>query len=70
MRVFLTRPAYSPLYQLITSKTKYKAVDFPLGLSYVAAALERGGHELEIVDGEANDLAPDQISNRIEVRQT
>ena len=58
MRVLLARPAYSPLYQLFTSKSRYKAVDFPLGISYVAAALERDGHQVEIIDGEADDLTP------------
>ena len=55
MKVLLTRPAYSPLYELITSDTGGKAVDFPLGIAYVAAALERDGHQVEIVDGEADD---------------
>ena len=66
MKVLLTRPAYSPLYELITGKTKYKEVSPPLGLLYVAAALERDGHQVEIVDGEVDDLTPDQILQKIE----
>ena len=67
MKVLLTRPAYSPLYQLITSKTRYKSVDFPLGIAYVAAALERDGHQVEIVDGEADDLTPSGLLKQIEL---
>ena len=67
MKVLLTRPAYSPLYLLITSKTKYKAVSVPIGLLYVAAALEIDGHQVEIVDGEADNLTPSDLVKRIEV---
>ena len=67
MKVLLTRPAYSPLYQLITSKTEQKLVFPPMGLLYVAAALEEEGHQVEIVDGEADDMTPDMILRRIEV---
>lgn len=67
MKVLLTRPAYSPLYQLFTSKTKYKSVDFPLGITYVAAALEREGHQVEVIDGEADDLTPSELVKQIEV---
>jgi len=67
VKALLTRPAYSPLYQLFTSKTRYKAVDFPLGIAYVAAALDRDGHQVEIVDGEANDLTPSELVKGIEV---
>lgn len=66
MKILLTRPAYSPLYQLFTSKTQYRAIDFPLGIGYVAAALERDGHQVEIVDGEADDLIPSELVKRIE----
>lgn len=66
MKVLLTRPAYSPLYQLITSKTRYKEVSPPMGLLYVAAALERDGHQVEIVDGEVDDLTPGELLKRIE----
>ncbi len=67
MRVLLIRPAYSPLYQLITSKTRYKEVSPPIGLLYVAAALERDGHQVAIIDGEADDLTPNEVLKRIEV---
>ena len=69
MKVLLTRPAYSPLYLLITSKTKYKAVSVPIGLLYVAAALEIDGHQVEIVDGEADNLTPGDLVKRIEASQ-
>lgn len=67
MRVLLTRPAYSPLYQLITSKTKWKLVFPPMGLLYIAAALEEEGHQVEVVDGEADNLTSDEIVQRVEV---
>lgn len=67
MKIMLVRPAYSPLYQLITSKTKYKEVVPPLGLLYIAAALEQDGHQVEIVDGEVDDLTSSEILQRIEL---
>lgn len=66
MKILLTRPAYSPLYELISSKTKYKEVSPPFGLLYVAAALEKDGHQVEIVDGEVDNLTPDEIIRSIE----
>jgi len=66
MKIILTRPAYSPLYQLITSRTKVKEATTPLGLLYVAAALEKDGHQVEIVDGEADNFTPDEILQMIE----
>ena len=69
MKVLLTRPAYSPLYLLITSKTKYKAVSVPIGLLYVAAALEIDGHQVEIADGETDNLTPSDLVKRIEASQ-
>jgi len=67
MKIVLTRPAYSPLYQLITSKAKHKEVVPPLGLLYVAAALEQDRHQVEIIDGELEDLTPSEILRRIEL---
>ncbi len=52
MKVLLTRPAYSPLYQLIASNPKKKYVVPPMGLLYVATALEEDGHQVEVIDGE------------------
>ncbi len=66
MKAFLTRPAYSPVYKLITSKTKHKQVYPPMGILYVAAALEKDGHQVEIVDGEVDSLIPEEILRRIE----
>ena len=69
MKVLLTRPAYSPLYQLITSKTKHKAVTVPIGLLYVAASLEKDGHRVEIVDGEVDNLTPSDLVKQIGISQ-
>jgi len=52
---------------LITGKTRDKAVSPLLGLLYVAAALERDGHQVEIVDGETDGLNPSGLVKRIEV---
>jgi len=65
MRILLARPAYSPLYDLIASKTTYKEVSPPFGLLYVAAALEEDGHQVEIVDGELDNLTPEGILQKI-----
>ncbi len=67
MKVLLTRPAYSPLYKLINIKAKYTEVSPPIGLAYVAAALEIDGHQVEIIDGEADNLTPSEILKRVEV---
>lgn len=69
MKVLLMRPAYSPLYSLITSKAKYKVVMVPVGLLYIAASLERDGHQVEIVDGEVDNLTPRGLVKRIEESQ-
>lgn len=69
MKVLLTRPAYSPLYLLFTSKARSKAVNIPLGLLYVASALELDGHQVEIVDGEADSLTPSALARWIEIRK-
>ena len=65
MKILLARPAYSPLYDLISSKTVYKEVSPPFGLLYVAAALEADGHQVEIVDGELDNLTPENILQKI-----
>ncbi|MFC2001736.1 B12-binding domain-containing radical SAM protein [Chloroflexota bacterium] len=65
MKVLLTRPAYSPVYGLITSKTRYKEVSPPIGLLYVAACLERDGHQVEVIDGEVDDLTPEELFENI-----
>lgn len=67
MKVLLARPAYSQLYQLITSKTKEKHVVPPMGLLYVGAALEGDGHQVEVIDGEPDDLTPEEILRRIKL---
>ena len=69
MKVLLTRPAYSPVYELITSKTEYREISPPMGLLYVAAVLEEDGHQVEIVDGEADSLTAEKILERIESSQ-
>ncbi|MFC2046724.1 B12-binding domain-containing radical SAM protein [Chloroflexota bacterium] len=69
MKILLIRPAYSPLYQLITSKTKDKAVSPLLGLLYVAAALETDRHQVAIIDGEADDLTPSELVKQVEIRK-
>jgi len=65
MKILLARPAYSPVYDLISSKTVYKEVSPPFGLLYVAAALEEDGHQVEIIDGELDNLTPDGIIQKI-----
>jgi anaerobic magnesium-protoporphyrin IX monomethyl ester cyclase len=65
MKIILTRPAYSPLYDLISSKTDYKEVSPPFGLLYVAAALEQDGHQVEIIDGELDNLTPANILQKV-----
>lgn len=66
MKVVLARPNYFSLYQLIKSKTKYQSAIVPLGLLYVASALEGAGHQVVVIDGAVDDLTPDDLVRRIE----
>ncbi len=38
----------------------------PLGIAYVAAALESAGHEVSIIDAVAEGLAPEEVRGRLE----
>lgn len=64
MHIFLARPAYSPVYAMITSRTKSTMAMPPNGLLYVAGALERAGHTVTIADGEAEQLTTEAIVER------
>ena len=37
-----------------------------MGLLYVAASLEQDGHEVEVIDGEADDLTPEKMLQAVE----
>jgi radical SAM superfamily enzyme YgiQ (UPF0313 family) len=55
--ILLARPPYRELYQLIRGKAKELHIVPPLGLLYIAGALERAGHRVEILDGEVEQIS-------------
>jgi len=55
--ILLARPPYRELYKLIKGKAKELHIVPPLGLLYVAGALERAGHRVEILDGEVEQIS-------------
>ncbi len=57
MHILLVRPPYRELYQLIRGKAKELHIVPPLGLLYVAGALEKAGHRVEILDGEVEQIS-------------
>lgn len=61
-KVVLVRLAYSTsVYGVYEKLPKIREVRPPLGLMYVAAALEKAGHEVVIVDGEPKNLNPSEM---------
>lgn len=61
-RVVLARPAYSGVYSVYNKVPKDREVRVPLGLLYLAGALEHDGHEVKVVDGEPELLDPIDIA--------
>jgi anaerobic magnesium-protoporphyrin IX monomethyl ester cyclase len=60
--ILLIRPPYRDLYQLIKGKTKEVHIVPPLGLLYVAGALEKAGHRVEILDGEVEQIPMAEVA--------
>ena len=64
-RVVLARPAYSTVYGIYDKVPKDREVRVPLGLLYLASALENEGHEVKVIDGEPDLMSPTEIVKQV-----
>jgi len=63
MKVFLIKPPFSEIYgQFKAAATEYP----PLGLAYMAAVLEKEGHEVKIIDMPAERTDEDKLKKFLE----
>lgn len=60
-RVTLVRPPYSSVYEVYGHLPKDREIRPPLGLLYVAGALEEAGHKVKVIDGEPESLPLEQL---------
>ena len=61
MKLLLVKPGIDPRKRLFAAP--------PIGLAYLATAVKRGGHEVEVLDGEAHGLGPDDIARAVRARR-
>ena len=66
MRVLLINPPYTAEDRYGKDLGKFGPLNEPLGLAYLAANLERGGHGVSILDAPALDLTSEGICRSIE----
>lgn len=64
MRILLAVPAFAKIYGSYRRFYKKAFNNPPLSLCYIAAAAEKAGHTVKILDGEAHNLSIDQILNQ------
>ncbi|MBE0476968.1 MAG: cobalamin B12-binding domain-containing protein [Coriobacteriia bacterium] len=64
MRVLLARPGYGTVYRLLTRESKQRMVFPPMGLMTLGAVLESAGHDVSIVDCEAERLDAPGVVDR------
>jgi anaerobic magnesium-protoporphyrin IX monomethyl ester cyclase len=64
-RVSLIYPSDGLCYKFARNRTRR----IPLGLAYIAAALEKAGHEVKVVDGALHDLSVEETVGRAMERQ-
>ena len=65
MKITLIYPAYTEIYGDYKPAARIGVLYPPLGLSYLAATLEREGHSVEIIDMEAELIGKEQLEKRI-----
>lgn len=63
--VTLVRLPYQMVYQVYGKLPKNRELRPPLGLLYVAGALEAAGHKVHIIDAEPEMLSPDEIFRQL-----
>jgi radical SAM superfamily enzyme YgiQ (UPF0313 family) len=64
-KVVLIRPSYSVnIYKVYEDLPKNREIRPPLGLMYIAAALEKDGHKVIIIDAEINCLTSNQAVDK------
>lgn len=66
MRVLLINPPYTAEDKYGKDLGKFGPLNEPLGLAYLAANLERGGHEVSILDAPALNITSEGICKSIE----
>lgn len=63
LKIVLVRPEYSKIYGKFSLGKKVTSSESPpLGLCYIAAVLEMAGHEVRIIDGQAERESVERIS--------
>ena len=62
--VMVNPGARTAIYQSLG--TRLTAVENPIWAGLIATFVRRRGHSVEIVDAEADELAPSQIAERVE----
>jgi len=67
MKIFLIYPKYSDKSSTLARLLKTKTP--PLGLLYVAAALKNKGHDVKLIDAEAENLGLEELEKLIEEYQ-
>ena len=68
-KVLLLRPSYSGVYKLFGRAPQHREVRPPLGLLSIAASLRAAGHHVELVDGEPQQLRPEQLVEQVISRE-
>lgn len=68
-RVTLVRPPYSTVYGIYKNIPKDREVRPPLGLLYLASALENNGCSVTIIDGEPELLSTEEILKRMKLSE-
>lgn len=63
--ITLVRPSYSAIYGVYGKVPKQREIRPPLGLMYIAAALEKEGYIVNIIDGEPDLLSIDDLEKKI-----
>jgi radical SAM superfamily enzyme YgiQ (UPF0313 family) len=66
MRVFLLAPPWSDVYGSFKAAAKVAVAYPPLGLCYIAASLRAAGHDVVVVDAEAEGLDLPRALERLE----
>lgn len=65
MRILLFSPKWTGTYGVFSHFAKKSSIFTPLNLAYVGAVAERGGHDVKIVDCEAEDITAEQLLDMV-----